>query len=313
MREGKILVVGATGRVGGTAAEQLLEAGFEVRALVRRAGKGERLRTLGAEVAVGDATSPETLGPAVQGCSGIFSVLGAGPGRGAPEMVEYQGNLNLLSAARSAGVKRYVYSSVHQANHPQAQRVEAFRQKARFERELLAAEDVSSTILRPAMFMETLFMMLRGPVAFVPGRQRRPVSWIAARDIARAAVRAFEKDITGRYELAGPDTTTFDGAFQRLARGRGKRIQVLHVPLIALGLTGRASPYVRELANMMAFFDAAGFAADPSVLRDTFDVPALSIEEWARENRRRELTGTSAGTIVTGGEKAQGERPANEG
>ena len=75
MQDGKILVVGATGRVGGTAAEQLLEAGFEVRALVRSPEKGERLRALGAELAVGDATTPETLGPAVRGCSGIFSAL----------------------------------------------------------------------------------------------------------------------------------------------------------------------------------------------------------------------------------------------
>src|ERR671939_1867246 len=108
MRSEKILVVGATGRVGGAAVELLLEAGFEVRALVRRAEKGERLRSLGAEVAVGDATAPETLEPAVQGCSGVFSALGAGPGRGGSEMVEYQGNLNLVSAARSAGVRRFV-------------------------------------------------------------------------------------------------------------------------------------------------------------------------------------------------------------
>jgi uncharacterized protein YbjT (DUF2867 family) len=285
MQNGKVLVVGATGRVGGAAAEQLLQAGFEVRALVRRVEKGERLRTLGAEVAVGDATATDTLRSAVQGCSGIFSALGSGPGRGGPEMVEYQGNLNLLAAARSAGLQRFVYSSVHLAEHPQAQKVGAFREKARFERELLAAEDVSFTVLRPAMFMETLYMMLRGPVAFVPGRQQRPVSWIAARDIARAAVRAFESDITGCHALAGPDITTFDGAFERLARGRGKRIQVLHVPLIAMRLPGRASPYVRELANMMAFFDAVGFAADPSVLRDTFGVPALTIEQWANEAR----------------------------
>ena len=209
--------------------------------------------------------------------------MGAGSGRGAPEDVEYRGNLNLLSAARAAGVGRFVYSSALMADHPLAQRVGAFREKARFEQELLAAEDVSSTILRPAIFMETLDMMLRGQMAFVPGRQRRPVSWIAARDIARAAVRAFQADILGRHELAGPDTTTFDGAFERLARGRGKGIRPLHVPLNALRLPGRTSPYIRELANMMSFFDAAGFAVDPSVLRDTFGVPALSIEEWARE------------------------------
>ena len=166
-----------------------------------------------------------------------------------------------------------------------AQKVGAFREKARFEKELLATEDVSSTILRPAIFMETLYMMLRGPVAFVPGRQRRPVSFIAARDIARAAVRSFQADILGRYELAGPETVTFDGAFEHLGRGRGERIRVLHIPLIALRLPGGFVPYARELANMMAFFDTVGFAADPSVLRDILGVSALTIEEWAHENR----------------------------
>jgi hypothetical protein len=61
-------------------------------------------------------------------------------------------------------------------------------------------------------------------------------------------------------------------------------IQVLHVPLIAMRLSGRASPYLRELANMMAFFDAVGFAVEPSHLRDTFGVHALTIEEWVRDN-----------------------------
>ena len=281
MNEGKILVAGASGRVGGAAVEGLLEAGFEVRALVRRAEKGERLRSLGAELAVGDVTEPRTLGAAAEGCSGILSALGAGPGRGASEAIEYEGNLNLLSTAHSAGVRRFVYSSALLADHPLAQKVGSLREKARFERELLATEDVSSTILRPAIFMETLHMMLQGSVAFVPGRQRQPLSWIAASDIARAAVQAFKKDITGRYEISGPDTTTFDGAFERLGRGRGRRIRTLHLPLIAMRLPGRVVPYVQELAHMMTLFDVVGYAADPSTLRDTFGVRALTIEEWA--------------------------------
>jgi NADH dehydrogenase len=281
MNEGKILVAGASGRVGGAAVEGLLEVGFEVRALVRRAEKGERLRNLGAELAVGDVTEPRTLVPAAEGCSGILSALGAGPGRGGSEAIEYEGNLNLLSAARSAGVRRFVYSSALLTDHPLAQKIGSLREKARFERELLSTEDVSSTILRPAIFMETLHMMLRGSVAFVPGRQRRPVSWIAARDIAQAAVRALEGDIPGRHEISGPDTTTFDGAFERLGRGRGRRIRTLHFPLIAMRVPGRVVPYVRELAHMMALFDVVGYAADPSTLRDKFGVRALTIEEWA--------------------------------
>ena len=161
MQNGKILVVGATGRVGGAAAENLLEEGFEVLALVRQPEKGERLSAMGAELAVGDATTPATLEDAVRGCSSIFSALAAGPGRGASEDVEYRGNMNLLSAARSAGVGHFVYSSVHLADHPLAQKLGAFSRKARFEKELLDAENVSSTILRPAILMETLDIMIQ--------------------------------------------------------------------------------------------------------------------------------------------------------
>ena len=193
--------------------------------------------------------------------------------------------MNLLSAARSAGVRHFVYSSAHLADYPLAQKVGAFREKARFEKELLAAKNVSSTILRPAIFMETLDMMIQGPVAFVPGRQRRPVSLIAARDIARAAVRAIQRDILGRYELAGPETLTLDEAFHRLGKARGQKIRTLHVPLATLRAAGLFSPYVREIAHMMALFDEVGFATDPSALRDTFEVPALTIEEWAHEER----------------------------
>jgi uncharacterized protein YbjT (DUF2867 family) len=285
MKNRKVLVVGATGRVGGAAVEELLEAGLEVRALARSVQKGERSRKLGAEVAVGDVTQPRTLGPAVQECFGVFSALGAGPGRGSSELVEYKGNLNLLSAARAAGAQHFVYNSALMADHPQAQKVGPFREKARFERELMSTEDIAATVLRPAMFMETLYMMLQGPVAFVPGRQRHPISFISARDIARAAIRAFERRVLGRYELAGPDTVTFDEAFERHRKGSGKKIRVLHVPLAALRLPGRVSPYVRELADMMALFDTAGYAADPSILRDTFGVSAQTLEEWAGADR----------------------------
>ena len=285
MKDRKVLVVGATGRVGGAAVEELLETGFEVRALVRSAQGAERLRKLGAEVAVGDVTRPHTLGPAVQGCFGVFSALGAGPGRGSSEDVEYKGNLNLLSAARSAGMEQFVYSSALMADHPQAQKVGPFREKARFERELMSTEEISTTVLRPAMFMETLYMMLQGPVAFVPGRQRHPISFISARDIASAAVQAFQRKISGRYELAGPETVTFDEAFEQYGKASGKKIRVLHVPLAALRLPGWVSPYVRELADMMALFDAAGYAADPSILGDAFGVSALRLEEWAGADR----------------------------
>jgi uncharacterized protein YbjT (DUF2867 family) len=258
----------------------LLGAGFNVRALVRSAEGGRRLRSSGAQPVVGDVTEPETLGPALASRAGVFCALSAETEREA-EAVEYRGNVNLLSAARRAGVSRFVYSSALLADHPLAQAVGTLREKARFEEILLGTDDVLATVLRPVMFMETLLLALRGPVAFVPGRQRRPVCWISANDVARAAVRAFERDVTGRHELAGPDAATFDEAYRRLSRVWGRKIVVLHPPLATMRLAGRFSAPVDELASMFALFDAAGYASDSPALRETFGVEATTIEEWA--------------------------------
>lgn len=281
MRGGTILVAGATGRAGGAAVRHLLDAGFVVRALVRDPAKAGPLRASGAEVVAGDVTKPETLTPALEGCAGVLSALSASTDRAAIE-VEHRGNVNLLSAARQAGVRRFVHSSALLADHPLSRKVGTFREKARFEEVLLGAEGVSATVLRPVMFMETLLMALAGPVAFVAGRQRRPVGWIPASDVALAACRAFERDVTGRHELAGPDAATFDEAYRRLSRAWNRRILVLHPPIAAMRLAGRFSPAVDELANMFAVFDAAGYASGSAALRETFGVEAGTIEGWAR-------------------------------
>lgn len=281
MRGGTILVVGASGRVGGAAVRHLREAGFETRALVRSSEKGEKARALGAEPVVGDVRKPETLASAVEGCAGVFSALSAATEKEAVE-VEYEGNVNLLSAAREAGVPRFVYNSALLADRPLARDVATLREKARFEEVLIAESGVSSTILRPVMFMETMLMASSGPVAFIPGRQGRIVSWICADDVARAAVRAFERDVTGRHELAGTDFATFDEAYRRLSAVLNKRIFVLHPPISTMRLAGRISPPAEELAAMFALFDAEGYSSDSPALRETFGVEAVGIEEWTR-------------------------------
>jgi uncharacterized protein YbjT (DUF2867 family) len=130
------------------------------------------------------------------------------------------------------------------------------------------------------MFMETLLMAWSGRIAFVAGRQRRIVSWISADDAARAAARAFERDVTGRHELAGRDAATFDEAYRRLSAARGKRIVALHPPFSVMRLAGRLSPSVKELASMFTLFDAAGYFSDTP--RETFGVEDATIEQWAR-------------------------------
>jgi uncharacterized protein YbjT (DUF2867 family) len=68
-----ILVVGATGLVGGQVAQKLRKQGQSVRALVRGGDahpKVQPLRAAGIEVVAGDLTVPKTLEPACRGYHG---------------------------------------------------------------------------------------------------------------------------------------------------------------------------------------------------------------------------------------------------
>lgn len=109
----KILVTGATGKVGSRLAKRLAARGDEVRALVRDAERAAELRGERIELALGDLLDVNSLVAAVSGidavvhCAAFFR--GATPEQA--HAVNDVGTRNLASAARSASVKRFVFTS----------------------------------------------------------------------------------------------------------------------------------------------------------------------------------------------------------
>ena len=106
-----ILVTGATGKQGGAVARHLLEDGWSVRALTRSPHKhdAEKLKNLGAEIVQGDLDDPASIGPALQGVYGVFSVQQYW-GKGVD--VEVAEGMALADAAKKAGISHFVYSSI---------------------------------------------------------------------------------------------------------------------------------------------------------------------------------------------------------
>ena len=107
-----VLIAGATGSVGSQALRLALDRGYRVTALARNA---ERLRETAHRVIPFDATQgiPELAGQDV-----VISALGAPiafahKDRRAFRAVDFAGNVNLLKAAKRAGVSRFIYVSVH--------------------------------------------------------------------------------------------------------------------------------------------------------------------------------------------------------
>ena len=104
-RAGTVLVVGASGRLGGRVARKLLDRHVRVRALTRVPGKIAELEARGAEVVRADLLEPPSLVKACAGVDQIFStannVMGTGPS--SPRRVDVAGYRNLMSAAGEAG------------------------------------------------------------------------------------------------------------------------------------------------------------------------------------------------------------------
>jgi dihydroflavonol-4-reductase len=112
----RILITGGTGFVGSHVCRQLLTAGFDVRLLVRDAGKANAYYSeLGEgvpELAVGDVTDIASVKAALTGCEGVVHAAAATPMQiGSVEQlfaVNVGGVKNVVDSALALGIERIV-------------------------------------------------------------------------------------------------------------------------------------------------------------------------------------------------------------
>ncbi|MGC1219626.1 MAG: SDR family oxidoreductase [Phormidesmis sp.] len=109
----KALVAGATGQTGQRIVERLLAEGIEVKALVRDREKAIAQLPAGIEIVVGDVLDSDSLTAAVADCQVLLSATGATPSLDitGPYKVDYEGNKNLIDAAKLAQIDQFVMVS----------------------------------------------------------------------------------------------------------------------------------------------------------------------------------------------------------
>jgi UDP-glucose 4-epimerase len=157
----KILVTGATGKVGSRLATRLARRGDRVRALVRDPKRAADLSEAGIELTVGDLLDADSLAAAVQGVDAIVHCAAFFRGATAEQAhaVNDLGSQQLASAARAASVKRFIFTStglvygpnggrLAQEDDPCAPTAAYPVSKLAAERFLLALEDLDVRILR---------------------------------------------------------------------------------------------------------------------------------------------------------------------
>ncbi len=111
------LVTGATGFVGPWLVKRLVASGDGCRCLARSEEKADELKSLGAEVRIGDVTRPETLEGAADGMDVVLhlATLGHMSNYVVNESmfvdVNVRGTVHVMEEALAAGVKRFVHCS----------------------------------------------------------------------------------------------------------------------------------------------------------------------------------------------------------
>lgn len=110
----KILVTGATGKVGRRFVPRLLAKGYDVSILIRETSNVSELATLGAKMIKGDLYNPETLPPAVKGMDAVVHLAALFRTFNDDEGIiktNREGTMALAEASLAAGVKRFVFAS----------------------------------------------------------------------------------------------------------------------------------------------------------------------------------------------------------
>jgi NADH dehydrogenase len=281
-----LLLTGATGSIGSRLLPLLLEGGEDVRCLVR---EPRRLgpRRVDVQIALGDLGEmgdPYLVRQALRGVDTVVHLAATIRDQPPKRIEELNGlaTVRLLRAAERSGVRRFFFFSALDAGP--AQRTRFFRAKWVAER-AVASSPLATTVFAPSIVYDhsdPWITLLRRfsflPVLPVSGDGQAAFQPIWADDVARCVATALGTDAADRYELAGPETLTYDRMSDLVSRvaGRPRRLVHLPLPLVRSGLIALRSVFGEAV---FATWEEAELMEVPMLSeRGTADVQALGVE-----------------------------------
>ncbi|WP_159706314.1 SDR family oxidoreductase [Arthrobacter sp. 18067] len=273
-----VLVVGATGFLGGQVVDELLKRGKKVRALVRPQSKAAKLEAKGVEIARGDMLDAASLVAAMTGVSAAVSTA-AGYTRNDKnaKAIDTYGNSNLAVAAKQAGVPRFVLISI--VTSDQTPQIPHFWNKKLAE-DKFEELGVPFVALRPGAFFDQAVGMGGDPFAkgrFVwLGSKDARLTFVLASDVARYLAEAVDADIVEgeRIDIGWSRPVSIQEAAEVAGRRAGKPIKVMTIPAGAIAglgkVTAKILPLVGDMASMVAWFETGKYVADTTRQEQVF-------------------------------------------
>lgn len=246
-----IAITGATGQLGRLVVEKLKQkvGASDIVALVRSPNKAG---DLGVAACLADYAKPETLTKALVGVDTLLLISSSEVGQRAVQ------HGNVIEAAKQAGVKWIVYTSLLHADTSSLSLAEEHRQTEA----ALKASGVSFTILRHGWYTENYTDSIAGALAggaFIGSAGNGRIASATREDFAEAAVVVITREgQAGKvYELAGDTAWTLSDLAAEISRQTGKDIPYRNLSEMdyATALTGFGLPM--PLAHAIAGWDVS--------------------------------------------------------
>ena len=291
----RVFVTGATGFVGRTVIQALRAEGYVVRCLVRRGSERDLRGVEAIERVEGDVLSRQTLEEGMAGCDAVVHLVGIirehVPTNTTFYRVHVQGTGNVVAAAASVGVRRYIHMSALGAREGARSRYHQTKWAAE---EAVHACSLPWTIVRPSViygrgdgFVSLLVWVVRRlPVVplIVGGRlQPVPVEQVA-QGVARALARP--SAVKQTYEVGGPDRVTLGELVDLIGKVLGRRrILKFNVPRVVVRVATRALhrlPYFPLTPDQLLMLEEDN-VCDPAPFFSTFGLAPLPLATGLRQ------------------------------
>jgi uncharacterized protein YbjT (DUF2867 family) len=228
MTQTRVLVTGATGKIGGAVAAQLLEKGVPTRTLVHREdARSARLRALGAEVVVGDMFDIQQVQAALDGVDRLYFNPPYHP-----HLLDSA--VAFAVAARRTGVQAVVALGQWTASpeHPSLMTRQTWLTDKLFE----LLPDTAHVAVNPGYFADNYLNLIPMaaqlgvlPIPTGPGRNAPPSN----EDIARVAVGALidpHRHDGRAYRPTGPTLLSGSDIADAIGEALGRRVRHINIP-----------------------------------------------------------------------------------
>lgn len=275
-----VLVTGGNGFVGSHVVEELLDAGYKVRCLLRTHSRPNWIETLPVDISRVDYFDPNALRNAISGCDAILHFGGATKAKDKEAFFRANADTTraLIEAAADAcpGLSLFLYCSSQAALGPSPS-LDPLKEDAppqpistygwsKLAGERICRERAGSfpiVIIRPpAVYgprdkdVLIFFKIVRWGISPSLGRGDRYISLVHAKDIARITRLIIEKaprDFTV-YHVTDGVVHRWDGVLAALAQALGKRPLNVNVPIgLAIAASKLASGWASATGRLATF------------------------------------------------------------